>query len=92
MLKIDGGRITVNGERLVLWSEFVTLTHDLLAENVFTESQLDSFIEIAKKSNEEIEKEIKEKTSKISADTAETLKEKLMDIGAIEFLKKLFDE
>ncbi len=47
---------------------------------------------MAKKSNEEIEKEIKEKTSKISADTAEALKEKLMDIGAIEFLKKLFDE
>lgn len=79
MLKIDGGRITVNGARIVLWSEFVTLTHDLLAEDVFTESQLDSFIEMAKKSTEEIEKEIEEKASKIPAGAAaEALKEEIM--------------
>ena len=65
MLGINEGIIAVKGRKLDLMAEFTGLVHYLLTENCFSEEDLDMCIKTAKKSDEEVEKEISEAMDKL---------------------------
>ena len=56
MLKIDNGLVAVKGTKIDLLAEYTTLTHRLLVENTFTLADLDCCIELAKKSEDDLQK------------------------------------
>ena len=58
MIKVNKGKVEVEGIKIDLMAEFTTIVNLLVSKGTFTKEDVEMCIEIAYKSDEEINKEI----------------------------------
>lgn len=69
MISCDKGQITIEGYKTTIMAELTSLVHALIeddGEQVLTEEEVDMCVDLAKKSDEEIDNDIKSMASKMS--------------------------
>ena len=66
MISCDKGQIKIEGRKTVIMAELTSLVHALIGEQVLTEDEVDERIDLAKKSEEEIDDGIDSMIDKMS--------------------------
>ena len=66
MISCDKGQIKIEGRKTIIMVEFTSLVHAFIGEQVLTEDEVDECIDLAKKSEEEIDDGIDSMIDKMS--------------------------
>ena len=92
MIKVEMGATSWRGHKIILTTELTTLIHSLIGKEVFTFEEIDEIVANAKKTEEELDAEVKALEKEVTPEQVEfahMMSELLASVGDAD-LSKLF--